>query len=230
MVDVIDAVKRSALMSRVRSKNTTPELLIRKQIWHAGFRYSLHSARLPGKPDIVLPKWNAAVFVHGCFWHRHSDCPYFRLPKTRTAFWDEKLARNRARDDAAIAALVTHGWRVAVVWECAVRANHRAAAKQLMDWLQHSETRLELSGPSPRGAPRRGGCTTDSIRDQAGRRTRQTAKVAPAIAKPPPDAQPNASAVSSGTQKRTHRESNCPTRILRGRTQGRTPRARIASE
>lgn len=146
MVDVMSAAKRSALMSRIRGEDTRPELLVRRYLWHAGFRYGLHSARLPGKPDIVLPKWNAVVFIHGCFWHRHSGCPHFRLPKTRTAFWDKKLARNRARDSAAIATLVTHGWRVAVVWECAVRADPGVAGKKLVDWLQRSKTGIELTG------------------------------------------------------------------------------------
>lgn len=146
MVDVMDATKRSALMSRIRGKDTAPELLVRKQLWHAGFRYSLHSARLAGKPDIVLSKWNSVVFVHGCFWHRHAECPYFRLPKTRATFWDDKLARNRARDVADIAALASSGWRVAVVWECAVRTNRRLTGEMLMSWLKCSSRSIELRG------------------------------------------------------------------------------------
>ncbi len=148
MVDVMDAAKRSALMSRIRGGDTAPELLIRKGLWHAGFRYTLHAAKLPGKPDIVLPRWNAVVFVHGCFWHRHSGCAYFRLPKTRTAFWDVKLAQNQARDRANIAAMESLGWRVAVVWECAVRTNSQVAVKKLVRWLQRTETTLELTGTS----------------------------------------------------------------------------------
>ena len=146
MVDVMSSDKRSALMSRIRGKNTGPELLIRKYLWRAGFRYRLHSKRLPGKPDLVLPKWNAAVFVHGCFWHRHAGCPYFRLPKTRTVFWDEKLSGNQARDSAAIAALIHDGWRVAVVWECAVRANADSTGRRLTSWLQRKSPSTQLVG------------------------------------------------------------------------------------
>lgn len=146
MVDVMSSDKRSALMSRIRGKNTGPELLIRKYLWHAGFRYRLHNKRLPGKPDLVLPRWNAAVFVHGCFWHRHTGCPYFRLPKTRAVFWDEKLSDNQARDFAAIAALVGDGWRVAVVWECALRASADATGRKLASWLQRKSAGTQLVG------------------------------------------------------------------------------------
>ena len=145
MVDVMNSVKRSALMSRIRGKDTAPELLVRKQLWHAGFRYSLHCARLPGRPDIVLPKWNAVVFVHGCFWHRHANCSYFRLPKTHTAFWDEKLARNQTRDAEAVAELVARGWRVVVVWECATRADPSAVSKKLVHWLKRANASIELT-------------------------------------------------------------------------------------
>lgn len=146
MVDVMSADKRSALMSRIRAKNTGPEILVRKYLWRAGFRYRLHNKRLPGKPDIVLPRWNAVVFVHGCFWHRHVGCPYFRLPKTRPRFWDEKLASNQARDAAAIATLIDDGWRVAVVWECAVRASADATGRTLASWLQRGPTSIQLAG------------------------------------------------------------------------------------
>src|SRR5690625_5211092 len=105
MTDVMSSDKRSALMSRIRGTNTKQELLVRRYLWHAGFRYRLHVAGLPGRPVLVLPKWNAVVFVHGCFWHRHTGCPYFRMPKTRAAFWDEKLTRNKVRDSTAITAL-----------------------------------------------------------------------------------------------------------------------------
>lgn len=146
MVDVMSSDKRSALMSRIRGKNTGPELLIRKYLWRAGFRYLLHNKRLPGKPDLVLPRWNAAVFVHGCFWHRHVGCPYFRLPKSREAFWDEKLAGNQVRDSAAIAALIGDGWRVAVVWECAVRASADVTGRKLASWLQRKSPSTQLVG------------------------------------------------------------------------------------
>lgn len=135
MVDVMDAGTRSALMSRIQAKDTKPELIVRRLLWWRGFRFRLHGRKLPGKPDLVLPKWGAVILVHGCFWHRHEGCPYFRLPKTRTDFWDNKLGRNRERDAATVMALGEMGWRVAVVWECSIRTDHLAVAEQLSAWL-----------------------------------------------------------------------------------------------
>lgn len=106
----------------------------------------MHTKALPGRPDLVLPRWNAVVFVNGCFWHCHAGCPYFRLPKTRAAFWGTKLARNRARDGAAVSRLVDAGWRVAVVWECAVRANPELVGKRLASWLERSRGSVEVVG------------------------------------------------------------------------------------
>lgn len=114
------------MMSNIRGKNTTPERQVRKGLWKLGFRFRLH-ARLPGKPDIVLPKWNTVVFVHGCFWHAHAGCPFFRIPATRADFWRDKLLGNRARDERTIAQLVQAGLRVIVVWECALRTDAASA-------------------------------------------------------------------------------------------------------
>lgn len=144
MVDVMSAERRSLLMSRIRGKDTSPEVKVRKLLWSAGLRYRLHTRGLPGKPDLVFRKWRAVVFVHGCFWHRHSDCPFFRLPKTRTSFWDEKLRRNQERDAAAVAALATSGWRVAVVWECALRLDADVAVDRLADWIRQGTGCIEL--------------------------------------------------------------------------------------
>lgn len=144
MVDVISAKERSLLMSRIRGKNTSPEMTVRGLLWGAGFRYRLHAKRLPGKPDIVFSKRRAVIFVHGCFWHRHG-CSLFRLPKTRTAFWDDKLQRNRERDAGAVAALVAAGWRVAVVWECGVRLDTSGVGEQLGRWLEHGTGSIELA-------------------------------------------------------------------------------------
>ena len=145
MTDVMSSKARSALMSRIRGGDTKPELIVRKYLWYAGFRYGLHSARLPGRPDIVLPKWKAVVFVHGCFWHHHSECPCFRMPKTNTDFWKRKLARNQERDSAAVSTLTAGRWRVAIVWECAVRADAERVGRVLTSWLQQSRTGLELA-------------------------------------------------------------------------------------
>lgn len=146
MVDVMSAEKRSALMSRIRGKNTTPEWHIRRALWHAGFRYRLHSRALPGKPDIVLRRWNAVVLVHGCFWHRHEGCPYFKLPKTRPDFWNDKLRRNRDRDNATIHALAAGNWRIAIVWECALRASRERAGAELVRWVGSGAESIQIEG------------------------------------------------------------------------------------
>ncbi len=144
MVDVMSADKRSALMSRIRGKDTAPELHVRRQLWRAGLRYRLHAKGLPGKPDLVLPKWKAVVFVHGCFWHRHTGCAYFRLPKTRPGFWDEKLRRNQERDVMAIAASIKAGWRVAVVWECALRNDPDTVGRKLTTWIRRGKRSIRI--------------------------------------------------------------------------------------
>lgn len=107
-------------MSGIRGKNTKPELTIRRGLHSRGFRYLVHSSNLPGKPDMVFPKYRAVVFVHGCFWHAHG-CKYFKLPGSRTEFWREKLTKNRQRDEVVLATVQALGWRVLVIWECATR-------------------------------------------------------------------------------------------------------------
>lgn len=144
MVDVMSSDKRSALMSRIRGKNTAPEVLVRKLLWRSGLRFRLHGTSLPGRPDIVLRKWRVAVFVHGCFWHHHDNCPLFRLPATRTDFWEAKLARNRARDIDATRLLRLAGWRVAVVWECALKHNTKETGTRLVSWIRSNSTDIEL--------------------------------------------------------------------------------------
>lgn len=144
MVDVMSAEKRSLLMGRIRTKDTVPELTIRKLLWRDGLRYRLHVKELPGKPDLVLPKWNAVVFVHGCFWHHHSGCSFFRIPATRQSFWEEKLRRNMERDASAIEALSSSGWRVAVVWECAIRADADRTAQRLAAWIRQGSRSIQL--------------------------------------------------------------------------------------
>lgn len=135
-------------MAAIRGKNTRPELLIRKKLHARGFRYRLHAA-LPGKPDLVLPRWGAAIFVHGCFWHGH-DCPMFRWPATREDFWRDKIGRNRARDAAAEYALEGGGWRVATVWECALRGRGRLPLADVIDsltaWLSSDAQTICIKG------------------------------------------------------------------------------------
>lgn len=137
---------RSEMMARIRSTDTKPELLVRKGLHAAGFRFRLHARSLPGSPDIVMRKHRCVVFIHGCFWHGHQDCKNFRLPKTRTEFWSAKIAANRARDKCAQDVLITEGWRVLVIWECATRSIYvDRLIETIAAWLQGSETSAELS-------------------------------------------------------------------------------------
>lgn len=118
MVDSIDQATRSAVMARVRGKNTRPELIVRKLVFAAGYRYRLHVRSLPGSPDLVFPGRKKVIFVHGCFWHRHDNCNLARMPKSRVDFWSDKLNGNKARDARNYDALRQAGWQVYVVWEC----------------------------------------------------------------------------------------------------------------
>ncbi|MCA8298803.1 DNA mismatch endonuclease Vsr [Burkholderia sp. AU30198] len=148
MVDVVDSATRSRMMSGIRGRNTKPEILIRSLLHRQGFRFRLHVRDLPGKPDIVLPRYHAVIFVHGCFWHGH-DCSLFKLPRTRPDFWREKIDRNRANDNKALTALLTEGWRVGIVWECALRGankNIESVAKGLAHWLYSDASTTELRG------------------------------------------------------------------------------------
>jgi DNA mismatch endonuclease (patch repair protein) len=120
MADKLSKDARSALMGRVKQKDTEPEITVRKSLHAMGYRFRLHRKDLPGRPDIVLPKHKAVVFVHGCFWHGHS-CNRGRLPATNVDFWQDKIAKNRERDRKAVAQLESLGYRVLVVWECDTR-------------------------------------------------------------------------------------------------------------
>lgn len=108
-------------MSHNRAKNTGPELSLRHSLWHLGFRYLVNDKRLPGRPDIVLPKYRTAIFVHGCFWHGHKDCLNYTVPKTNTDFWVAKVARNQERDQEVWRKLEAKGWSVIIVWECQLK-------------------------------------------------------------------------------------------------------------
>jgi DNA mismatch endonuclease, patch repair protein len=130
MADVHNKSARSYNMSRIRSTNTKPELLVRKFLHANGFRYSLHNKKLPGKPDIVLRKYKTIIFIHGCFWHGHANCKYFKLPKTRTQWWANKIATNKANDAKAVKALKKEGWQVLVIWECKLKPAKREKTLQ----------------------------------------------------------------------------------------------------
>lgn len=120
MADIWSREKRSKVMSRIRSKNTLPERLVRTTLYSMGYRYRLHVKALPGQPDIVLRKYKTVIFVHGCFWHLHDRCRDGTVPKTRTSYWQEKLYKNKDRDARHFRALRRLGWRVLRVWECDV--------------------------------------------------------------------------------------------------------------
>ncbi|MDI6625332.1 MAG: very short patch repair endonuclease [Brevundimonas sp.] len=148
MADVVDPATRSRMMSGIRGKNTKPELLIRKALHARGFRYRLHCRDLPGNPDLCLPKYRAVIFVHGCFWHGHG-CHLFKWPKTRPEFWREKIGRNRAVDEAAHTRLLAESWRVALIWECAIKGRAGYArlpevSEEIGRWLVSDQAELEI--------------------------------------------------------------------------------------
>jgi DNA mismatch endonuclease, patch repair protein len=121
VTDVHSKKTRSYNMSRIKSKDTKPELLVRQYLFKQGFRYRLHDRKLPGKPDIVLKKYKTAIFVHGCFWHGHEGCRYYVIPKTRTEWWQNKIEGNRSRDIKNIKALQEAGWKVISIFECELK-------------------------------------------------------------------------------------------------------------
>ena len=138
-------------MSGIRGKNTKPEMLARRALFAAGYRFRLHRRDLPGAPDIVLPGRKVAIFAHGCFWHMHAGCKNAKLPSTRREFWRAKLEGNVARDQRAIEALHVDGWRVLTVWECATRAPDALArlVESLSLWIEGSEPTGEISAARP---------------------------------------------------------------------------------
>ena len=123
MADKLTSSQRSHCMSRIRGKNTKQEILVRKGLHARGFRFRLHNKKLPGSPDIVLPKYGVAIMVNGCFWHGHKGCRYATKPKTNIEFWEAKIARNRHRDEVTTAHLEALGWTVITIWECELRTN-----------------------------------------------------------------------------------------------------------
>ncbi|UKV16134.1 very short patch repair endonuclease [Thalassospiraceae bacterium SW-3-3] len=137
MADVVSPEKRSRMMSGIRSTNTKPELTVRKSLHRRGFRYRLHDKRLTGKPDLVLPKHNAVIFVNGCFWHGH-NCKLFKLPKSNHLFWSEKIHANKSRDEKNCHKLLEQGWKVITIWECALRGTNEAARQKLFDLVEES--------------------------------------------------------------------------------------------
>lgn len=147
MTDVHTTAVRSKNMAAIKARNTRPEMLVRKALHKAGFRYRLHVANLPGKPDLMFPRYKAVVFVQGCFWHQH-QCAMFHWPKTRTEWWRQKISANRKHDEAVQDKLRELGWRVMLVWECALTGKNKMPVDQLTvdisDWLRNGTTFAEL--------------------------------------------------------------------------------------
>ena len=148
-MDVVDRQTRSRMMAGIKGQNTSPELAVRKALHREGYRYSLHSRKLPGRPDLVLRKNGAVIFVNGCFWHGHK-CHLFRWPRTRPKFWKKKINGNIKRDIRNRELLCDMGWRACVIWECSLRGKTRlgieAVIGSLENWIPSSEPHLEIRG------------------------------------------------------------------------------------
>ncbi|MDD2868647.1 very short patch repair endonuclease [Neomegalonema sp.] len=151
MMDVVDHQTRSRMMAGIRGKDTKPELTLRRALHARGFRFRLHAPTLEGRPDLAFAQHRAAVFVHGCFWHRHEGCRYASTPSTRPEFWRTKFAANQARDAAVRTKLLAAGWRVATVWECALRKAGQAerSTEVLAAWLLSEAPELDLGAEAP---------------------------------------------------------------------------------
>jgi DNA mismatch endonuclease (patch repair protein) len=132
LADIVDPATRSRMMAGIKGKDTKPEMAIRRMLHAAGFRFRLHDMRFPGRPDLVLPKYRAVVFVHGCFWHGHQNCLMFRLPKSRADFWEKKISQNKSRDERYVTQLLGIGWRVLIIWECATKGASRKSPENLL--------------------------------------------------------------------------------------------------
>ena len=146
MSDTLSQTQRSYNMSRIRGKNTKPEILVRKGLHTRGFRFRLHNKKLPGSPDIVLPKYGVAIMVNGCFWHGHKGCRYATKPKTNIEFWETKIVRNRHRDEVTKAQLEALGWTVMTIWECELRNS-----SQLDDRFNALAEEIRYAGEVKRG-------------------------------------------------------------------------------
>ena len=152
MADIVDSSTRSSMMAKVKGKDTKPEIEIRKRLFSLGYRYRLYDIKLPGKPDLVLPKYNAIIFINGCFWHVH-DCKLFKWPSSNKRFWKKKLTRNREKDLENNEALKELGWRILVVWECSFRGAGKKREKEIdviikktVKWLSSGKRFLEIKG------------------------------------------------------------------------------------
>lgn len=159
MPDIVSPEKRSQMMAGIRGKDTKPELLVRKALHSRGFRYRLHDKRLPGKPDMVFPRYRAVILVNGCFWHGH-DCHLFKWPSSRAAFWHKKINRNREKDAENMEALKRAGWRVLTIWECALKGRTRRVLDDVTEvaaaWLESGCGKKQIEGKKTRMDRRQG--------------------------------------------------------------------------
>lgn len=149
MADIVSSEKRSQMMANIKGKNTKPEIIIRKALHRHGFRFRIHINGMPGKPDLVFPKYKAVIFVHGCFWHGH-DCHLFKWPSSRTDFWKAKITRNQQVDVNCENALIEQGWRIGKIWECGIKGKKRLDLDELIKlcalWLKSEEPFLNIKG------------------------------------------------------------------------------------
>lgn len=149
MADFMTKAQRSRAMSKVSGKNTKPEVKIRSGLHRLGFRFRLNDKELPGKPDIILPKYSKIIFVHGCFWHHHMNCPKSKMPQTRKEFWENKIRNNVIRDQENIKKLESMGWCVAIVWECATKKQEDliTTIDTLNKWIKNRRSCIEIPEP-----------------------------------------------------------------------------------
>lgn len=149
MVDIVSPEKRSKMMSNIQGKNTKPEILIRKNLYSKGYRYKLHVKSLQGKPDIVLSKYNALIFINGCFWHKH-NCHLFKWPKTRRFFWETKINKNIENDQKNHIKLLNENWRILIVWECSIKGKTKKTMEivinDIVEWLHSDINFKEIEG------------------------------------------------------------------------------------
>ena len=145
MIDIVDAKTRSRMMSNIRGKDTKPEMILRRGIHARGFRFCLHVSYLPGKPDLVFPKYNAVCFVNGCFWHRHTECELSYIPKSNTEIWKDKFTRTIERDKQVRKKLLQLDWRVITVWECVLHLEYQTnTINSVISWLSSQQSQMEI--------------------------------------------------------------------------------------
>lgn len=149
MPDIVPSDVRSRMMSGIKGKDTKPEMILRQGLHKLGFRYRLHDRRLPGKPDMVFPRYRAVIFAHGCFWHGH-ECHLFKWPSTREEFWHEKISRNKKVDANNLSRLQQLGWRIGIVWECSLKGKYRINSEEVIElcaqWLTSDMQSIEIGG------------------------------------------------------------------------------------